>query len=83
MIYATVGYGDVILPWMWRTLGPMESIIGVLMCGLSASFLFAIVSKLVDRETRFSGELAYPPTDFESVSTNSNLRGSNGEERSL
>jgi voltage-gated potassium channel len=35
--YATVGYGDVILPWMWRTLGPIESIIGVLMCGLSAS----------------------------------------------
>jgi voltage-gated potassium channel len=48
--YATVGYGDVVLPWMWRTLGPVESIIGVLMCGLSASFLFAIVSRLVDRE---------------------------------
>jgi hypothetical protein len=56
--YATVGYGDVILPWMWRTLGPMEGIIGVLMCGLSASFLFAIVSRLVEREARFSGELA-------------------------
>jgi hypothetical protein len=54
--YATVGYGDVILPQMWRTLGPVESIIGVLMCGLSASFLFAIVSRLVDRETRLSNE---------------------------
>src|SRR6266404_1226794 len=52
--YATVGYGDVVLPWMWRTLGPVESIIGVLMCGLSASFLFAIVSRLVDREVRVS-----------------------------
>jgi voltage-gated potassium channel len=52
--YATVGYGDVILPRIWRTLGPVESITGVLMCGLSASFLFAIVSKLVDRETRAS-----------------------------
>src|SRR5882762_9679945 len=31
--YATVGYGDVVLPWTWRTLGPVESIIGVLMCG--------------------------------------------------
>jgi hypothetical protein len=50
--YATVGYGDIVLPQMWRTLGPVESIIGVLMCGLSASFLFAIVSRLVDRETR-------------------------------
>jgi len=53
--YATVGYGDVVLPQTWRTLGPVESIIGVLMCGLSASFLFAIVSRLVDRESRASG----------------------------
>jgi voltage-gated potassium channel len=52
--YATVGYGDVVLPWTWRTLGPVGSIIGVLMCGLSASFLFAIVSRLVDREARGS-----------------------------
>jgi voltage-gated potassium channel len=52
--YATVGYGDVVLPWTWRTLGPVESIIGVLMCGLSASFLFAVVSRLVDREARAS-----------------------------
>src|ERR1700730_14898191 len=52
--YATVGYGDIVLPQLWRTLGPVESIIGVLMCGLSASFLFAIVSRLVDREARAS-----------------------------
>src|SRR6266403_2166327 len=52
--YATVGYGDIVLPWIWRTLGPVESIIGVLMCGLSASFLFAVVSRLVDHETRAS-----------------------------
>src|SRR6202165_3317760 len=58
--YATVGYGDVVLPRMWRTLGPVESIIGVLMCGLSASFLFAIVSRLVDRETRLAREPAKP-----------------------
>jgi hypothetical protein len=56
--YGTVGYGDVVLPWTWRTLGPVESIIGVLMCGLSASFLFAIVSRLVDRETKLSHEAA-------------------------
>jgi len=52
--YATVGYGDVVLPQMWRTLGPLESIIGVLMCGLSVSFLFAVVSRLIDREARAS-----------------------------
>jgi voltage-gated potassium channel len=35
--YATVGYGDVVLPSRWRMLGPLESIIGVLMCGISVS----------------------------------------------
>jgi len=29
--YATVGYGDVVLPSNWRILGPLENIIGVLM----------------------------------------------------
>jgi len=58
--YATVGYGDVVLPQTWRTLGPVESVIGVLMCGLSASFLFAIVTRLIAREARLSGELAKP-----------------------
>jgi voltage-gated potassium channel len=56
--YSTVGYGDVVLPSEWRILGPVESVTGVLMCGLSASFLFAIVTRLVDRETRLSPEQA-------------------------
>ncbi len=51
--YSTVGYGDVILPRVWRLLGPAESITGVLMCGLSASLLFALVSRLVGHEERF------------------------------
>jgi hypothetical protein len=51
--YSTVGYGDLVLPPMWRNLGPVESVTGVLMCGLSASFLFAIVTRLVEREIKF------------------------------
>jgi voltage-gated potassium channel len=47
--YATVGYGDVVLPREWRMLGPLESIIGVLMCGISVSFLYAVVTRLVGR----------------------------------
>ena len=49
--YATVGYGDVALPSNWRMLGPLESIIGVLMCGISVSVLFATVTRLVSRPT--------------------------------
>ena len=50
--YATVGYGDVVLPANWRMFGPLESIIGVLMCGISVSVLFATVTRLVSREGR-------------------------------
>ena len=52
--YATVGYGDIVLPPNWRMLGPLESIIGVLMCGISASVLFATVARLVNRDARSS-----------------------------
>src|SRR6267143_2431952 len=71
--YATVGYGDVVLPWMWRTLGPVESIIGVLMCGLLASFLFAIVTRLVEREARVSDT---PVTDTGDTSPGTRIRQS-------
>lgn len=54
--YTTVGCTDLALPIKWRNLGPVESVAGVLMCGLTASFLFAIVTRLVDRETRLSTE---------------------------
>jgi len=54
--YTTVGCTDLALPMKWRNLGPVESVAGVLMCGLTASFLFAIVTRLVDRETRLSEE---------------------------
>jgi voltage-gated potassium channel len=48
--YSTVGYGDLILQRAWRIVGPVESLTGVLMCGFSASFLFAIVTRLVERD---------------------------------
>ena len=49
--YATVGYGDVVLPSNWRMLGPLEGTIGVLMCGISVSVLFATVTRLISRQT--------------------------------
>lgn len=48
--YATVGYGDVALPLKWRMLGPLESIIGVLMCGISVSLVFAMITRLISRD---------------------------------
>jgi voltage-gated potassium channel len=49
--YSTVDNGDVVLPRVWRLLGPVESITGVLMCGISVSFLLAVATKLVERES--------------------------------
>src|ERR1700690_4540315 len=50
--YATVGYGDVILPLKWRLLGPLESMVGMLMSGISVGLLFAVITHLVDGESR-------------------------------
>jgi hypothetical protein len=44
--YSTIGYGDVVLPQRWRLLGGIEGISGVLLCGLSAAFVFAVVNVL-------------------------------------
>lgn len=44
--YSTAGYGDVLLPPQWRLLGTIEAISGVLLCGLSVAFLFAVVNAL-------------------------------------
>ena len=52
--YSTVGYGDLVLPSKWRLLGPLEGIIGVLMCGMSVSVLFALMARLLDRAKRSS-----------------------------
>jgi voltage-gated potassium channel len=53
--YSTVGYGDVVLPSACRLLGPLESVTGVLMCGISVSVLFALVTRLLDRDIRSLG----------------------------
>jgi len=52
--YSTVGYGDLILPSNWRLLGPLEGMTGVLMCGISVGALFALVTRLLDRDTQSS-----------------------------
>ena len=44
--YATIGYGDLVLPREWRLFGPLEGLTGILMCGLSTAFLFATLSRM-------------------------------------
>src|SRR5215204_149750 len=44
--YSTIGYGDVVLQQRWRLLGGIEGISGVLLCGLSGAFVFAVLNVL-------------------------------------
>jgi hypothetical protein len=46
--YTTLGYGDVVLAKPWRLLGPVEGLTGILMCGLSTGFFFAVVSRVFE-----------------------------------
>lgn len=42
--FTTLGYGDVLLPKKWRLLGVVEGFSGVLLCGISTAFIFAVIN---------------------------------------
>lgn len=44
--YTTVGYGDLVLPEMWRLVGGVEALTGILMCGWSTGFFFTVLSRI-------------------------------------
>src|SRR5262245_29413594 len=44
--YTTLGYGDLLLTPSWRLLGPVEATNGVLMFGVSAAMVFAVIQRL-------------------------------------
>jgi len=44
--YTTLGYGDVLLAKPWRMLGPIESLMGILMLSLSTGYFFLVVSRI-------------------------------------
>ena len=47
--FASLGYGDIVMTERWRLLGALEAGNGVLMFGLSAAAMFAILMKLLER----------------------------------
>ena len=46
--YTTTGYGDVVLPRQWHIVAGVEALTGILMCGWSTGFFFAIVSRMFE-----------------------------------
>ena len=45
--YTSLGSGDLMLPKPWRILAPVETLTGILMCGLSTGLFFAIVHRWI------------------------------------
>ena len=45
--FTTIGYGDVLLQRLWRLLGLVECFSGVLLCGISTAFMFAVVNGML------------------------------------
>lgn len=50
--YTTTGYGDIVLPPPWRLDVGMEALTGILLCGWSTGFFFAVVSRFHDANSR-------------------------------
>ena len=50
--YATIGYGDVVLPLQWHILGAVEGANGVMLLGWSTAFFVSVVDRirLLERE---------------------------------
>lgn len=55
--YTTTGYGDRVLPEEWRLVGGVEALTGILMCGWSTGFFFAVVSRMLEQASKQA-----PPT---------------------
>src|SRR6266851_3544421 len=50
--YSSLGYGDIVMSTRWRLLGPLESIDGIVMFGISTALIFALVMRLIERRMK-------------------------------
>jgi Ion channel len=44
--YATIGYGDVLMPHKWRVLGAIEGPVGIIMLGWSTAYLVSLIAQM-------------------------------------
>jgi len=56
--FASLGYGDIVMSERWRLLGALEASSGVLMFGLSAGTLLAVMSHLFTHYSSAAEQLA-------------------------
>jgi hypothetical protein len=55
--YAALGYGDIVMSEQWRLLGALESTVGVLMFGLTAGMMVAVMTPLFGRHNPIKKQL--------------------------
>ena len=72
--YTTIGYGDVLLPQRWRLLGAIEGVTGVLFCGISTAFIFAVMSAMLQSRLRSFSDEEAQKAQKDTVRTNSYSR---------
>ena len=48
--FASLGYGDIVMSTPWKLLGPLEACCGVLMLGMTAAALMAILQKMIQTQ---------------------------------
>jgi hypothetical protein len=72
--YTTIGYGDVLLPQRWRLLGAIEGISGVLLCGISTAFMFAVMSAMFQMRIQQQNTVRSNSFDFKKNRANHDLR---------
>ena len=44
--YASIGYGDLLMPHDWRILGAIEGAVGIIMLGWSTAYLVSLLTQL-------------------------------------
>ena len=47
--YSSLGYGDIVMSMRWRLLGPLETIDGIVIFGISTALIFALMMRLIEQ----------------------------------
>ncbi|HEV3084952.1 MAG TPA: ion channel [Gemmataceae bacterium] len=54
--YSSLGYGDIVMSTRWRLLGPLETIDGIVMFGVSTALIFALLMRMIERRIKAKGQ---------------------------
>jgi hypothetical protein len=54
--YSSLGIGDIVMSSRWRLLGPLETVDGIVMFGISTALIFAIMLRLIERRIKSKEE---------------------------